>query len=439
MLNGNYPMPEQLSPALQDTIRKCLAMDRRKRMGLRQALKGDAWLNDNGRLKDIFADEEEERCKYEREQARRRCLKDMEDEVVRGSNVKKTIMYHPVNASIYFTSYAGIQHTGYPKREQVVSAQEALQKQLIKTVHARLRDVQLLPLPSSKDAQSPIHRLLRKFKAPIADRKRLKKSSSTLSLSQLYQRVAQDQITYYTLHIQPTSSYCNRRESIASSLSSTQDMYAEQRELISLVRSTCELLGITYRHESDLRLVCVMTLRNFTPVMDHPPSSQQRKGSLFTNFRNANSGHSTANVSTPVLNNKRTAGVTTLSLDGTPSSFLSSGNSNEKWSRLVKKLSTAFSSNQNLPLSQSLHFQSSAHLSNNPSARQIPQKMILDPNEQEKDNTTMFMIQVFAVDRSDDSALGLQFSKLEGSAKVFKYAKGWITGVLAYNTIAGSA
>ncbi|KAI9490357.1 kinase-like domain-containing protein, partial [Zychaea mexicana] len=140
VVSGNYPMPENLSPGLQQTIRKCLSVDRRKRMGIRLALKDDAWLNDDGRLPDLFKDTDRDYFPLtaDRERTRQRYLKDMEEENRRGCHVKKSILYHPINPSIYFTSRS-MHYTPYSKRDEVVQAQGLLQKELIKTVRAQLK------------------------------------------------------------------------------------------------------------------------------------------------------------------------------------------------------------------------------------------------------------------------------------------------------------
>ncbi|KAI7856909.1 kinase-like domain-containing protein, partial [Circinella umbellata] len=112
VVSGNYPMPCHLSEDLKSTIRKCLSLDRRKRLGIRQALQGDPWLNDHGKLEDPFSKninvnainaEEAIRLRTDRDRAKRQYLRDMEDEKRKGLRIRKTVIYHPINTSIYFT------------------------------------------------------------------------------------------------------------------------------------------------------------------------------------------------------------------------------------------------------------------------------------------------------------------------------------------------
>ncbi|ORZ24521.1 kinase-like domain-containing protein, partial [Absidia repens] len=130
VIDGNYPMPTHFSEGLQQTIRKCLTVDRRRRIALRVALKDDPWLNDNGRMKDLFLEkgsDENVRHRMERERSKRQCLKDMEEEKQSGQHVKKTVIYHPINASIYFTGNAGYS----PRMEENTQTQELLRAELL--------------------------------------------------------------------------------------------------------------------------------------------------------------------------------------------------------------------------------------------------------------------------------------------------------------------
>ncbi|KAI9490356.1 hypothetical protein BDB00DRAFT_838143 [Zychaea mexicana] len=126
----------------------------------------------------------------------------------------------------------------------------------------------------------------------------------------------------------------------------------------------------------------------------------------------------------------------------------STGTNTNRWSRTFKRLSMPFSHqhdtimmpwSQSFQLHSSTHHHSSHHYHNNKSnnnsnnhhhsQQQVPQAT-LDP-EQEKESTVVFTVETFV---AANDVIGLRYSKLDGSAKVFKYAKGWITGVLAYNT-----
>ncbi|KAI9321619.1 kinase-like domain-containing protein [Dichotomocladium elegans] len=452
VVSGNYPMPEKLSPGLQATIRKCLTVDRRKRMGLRIALKDDPWLNNYGRLPDLFPDEET-KSDYlrggggsipaaitsdepvpvsDRERNRQRYIKDMDEEKRNGHHVKKTILYHPISPSIYFTTRTA-QYTPSSKREHIVQSQEMLQKQLIKEVRAELREAQLHPLSASHELQSPIHRLLRKIKGTTANgaepKRRLKKQTSTLSLTQIYQRVAKDQITYYTLV-------------------SRTPIYSLEESLILLVRAAAGILGVTYCQETPVRLVCTMNMQRVTAA--------DRHNGWFYGLTDGphQNGNKTLSASTPMLSNNQDptrSGSFATTMDG-PSSLLSNASTNNsRWSRALKRLSTPFGQQDEtmmMPWSQSFQFQSSmtgtpirnAAGSHPPVPPPAAVAALMADEEDNSSNspgkkeqtTVIFTVDAFLSSESRE-VVGLRFSKTEGSNKVFKYAKGWITGVLAYN------
>ncbi|KAI8329136.1 kinase-like domain-containing protein, partial [Chlamydoabsidia padenii] len=100
----NFPMPASLSPALQTTILKCLQIDRNRRMTVRHALHNDPWLNKNGELPcplespTIYDDLIQTQ---QQQQTRRQLMKSLEQEQPR---VKRTLIYHPINTSTYFTT-----------------------------------------------------------------------------------------------------------------------------------------------------------------------------------------------------------------------------------------------------------------------------------------------------------------------------------------------
>lgn len=482
--NGHFPMPDHFSPELKATIRKCLVVDRRKRLGVRQALCDDAWLNDGGRLRDLFDDEVDSsgdeqqsirrHSKWDRERTRRRYLRDMEEEKRRLCRVKKTILYHPINASTYFTSATDnhLHHT-YARREEVVQAQEMLQKELIRSVRARLQQVQLQPASAARES-SPIQRLFGKLKKGEKNMKakRLKKTASTMSLSQIYQRVAtKDQTLFYTLTplTPPSSDVASLSTLSILTSSSNPPVSVHEYELILLVRSACELLGITFRHETRCKLQCVMTLRNFS--LEHttkhqleqqrdqrqPLSQHERPDGWLSGLMNRShhqaqrsTNHNQQQRSAPTLTQARSLQQlrhTSLdTMDDHRSSFYtnnSSATSQHRFSRALKRLSMPFQSgNTMLPWSQSL--QSSAAVLPQPSSNGIsnnpPSLLSADgSDEMSAGSTTVFSIEAILQNDDEDrgssatAVVGLRFSKIDGSNKVFKYAKGWISGVLAYN------
>ncbi|KAG0173371.1 Map microtubule affinity-regulating kinase [Apophysomyces sp. BC1015] len=484
VISGNYPMPVHLSEGLQRTIRKCLSVDRRRRMALQVALKDDPWLNNHGQLEDLFATkrcveehgssemDEVVRLKAERERSKRQHLKDLEEERRTGYHVKKTIIYHPINQSIYFTS--STPHTS--KMEVNLRSRETLRASLFQEIQTILHQVRLEPVQHARlsDMKSPLHYLFRKFKRPDP-KSRLKKTTSTLSLSQLYQRVTNDQINYYTIQanvrgLSSTTAVDSVRSSFSSfSMSNSYpysirhgsfDHHATQKdeyELILLVRSACELLGVTYQHDAKMRLTCMMTLRQ--------GAINKNRGSWFYSLVPRDSRHDGA-ASTPTLLQKppRSSSNDLVHENGRRSSSFMDKISNSsqakasRWSRQFKRLS--------MPLHQwsnSIHFNSSSAAISNPgsmtigqgsfartaSQQQLAQRPTAPPPppeepaqddkmNQNKDGTVIFTIEAFSVpgrnkdeSRTAPRMVGIRFSKVKGSSKVFKLASGWISGVLA--------
>lgn len=382
MIDGNYPMPTHFSEGLQQTIQKCLSVDRRRRIALRVALKDDPWLNDGGRLQDLFLEkkagyyggfdmeeplmiqgvpaelDESVRHRMERERSKRQCLRDMEEEKNAGQQVKRTVIYHPINNAIYFTGNA----TYSPKMEDNIQVQELLRAELLADMKSVLSQVQLTPISQPPSGHSAIQQFFHKLKRPesilalssaayssnntssaylssaggsnsgdsgSADKpnggggfsSRLKKTTSTLSLASLYTR-PKEHINYYTIQTNlrgsssatvlssfSSSSSISGSQSISSppfpstatttttattsatigsvpvstrtarySFQPLYDDLSQQQgecELILLVQSACQLLGVTYQHEGRTKLTCVLTLRNY--AIDSQQQQQQQQ------------------------------------------------------------------------------------------------------------------------------------------------------------------
>ncbi|CAO3596390.1 unnamed protein product [Absidia cylindrospora] len=366
VMDGNYPMPSHFSEGLQQTIRKCLSVDRRQRIALRVALKDDPWINNDGQLQDLFLEkttgyyggydnnnstlliqgepatvDESVRHRMERERSKRQCLKDMEEEKQSRENVKRTVIYHPINTAIYFTGNAAYS----PKADENTQTQELLRAELLAEMKTVLSQVQLTPILQPPINHSTIQQFFQKLKRPESVlgisssthsgnnassayltavggsgdvganggsggsggskfSSRLKKTTSTLSLANLYTR-PKEHINYYTIdtNLRGLSS-----ATVLSSFSSTssksgthsvstpatppaaisstttgsallsprterhslQPLYddlskqQDECELILLVQSACQLLGVTFQHESRTKLACVLTLKNST-------------------------------------------------------------------------------------------------------------------------------------------------------------------------------
>ncbi|KAI9012478.1 kinase-like domain-containing protein, partial [Phycomyces nitens] len=108
VLSRHYPMPAHLSDGLKQTIQKCLAFDRKKRRGIRHALRNDAWMNDNGKLKDVFQDSPDVTMDMmlaaENDGDDRRVGQDAAGGTQKMQKANRTVVYHPLHPSIYFTS-----------------------------------------------------------------------------------------------------------------------------------------------------------------------------------------------------------------------------------------------------------------------------------------------------------------------------------------------
>lgn len=490
VVSGQYPMPNNLSIDLQNTIRKCMTLDRRRRLGVQQVLSGDEWLTDHNRLPDPFGEgslrtkdggEDVVRIRTDRDRARRQYLRDMEEEKLKGCRIHRRIIYHPINSAIYFTG--SFTHT--PSMEENLRAQEHMRADLFQEVRVILSQVQLRPVHSVNltDLKSPIHHIFRKFKLP--EHHRLKKTTSTLNISHLYKRVTKDQINYYTIqsNVRALSSttavsghssaslstfslenHINQRR-MSTVMNDVHSADQDEYELILLVRSTCELLGITYKHETKTQLLCVLTLRNYmveqNSAQNRYPVRKSTRDSAWTSQSDAHSATSTPTQ----LDGKRPKRLqirrrSQLSTDDGHCSA-SSDMSNTSWSsrlnRGLKRLSLPLlqqNQNQNPHQqgiwSNSIHINSSAAPGSLASAgqhtRQQDEKRKNDAESLRsigaEDGTATFLIEAFSVPgrhKDTQRLVALRFSNVKGTSKVFRLATGWINGVLSSNVSTSTA
>ncbi|KAI9275640.1 hypothetical protein BDA99DRAFT_496079 [Phascolomyces articulosus] len=542
VVSGNYPMPCHLSEDLKSTIRKCLSLDRRKRLGVRQALQGDPWLNDHGQLEDPFVSknnhhgtlnvEEAIRLRTDRDRSRRQYLRDMEEEKQRGLHIRKTVVYHPINTSIYFTGNNATHSTNVDENLGMV---EMMRANLFQEIRVILDQVRLRPIHhmSMTDLKSPFLHIFRKFKLP--EQTRIRKTTSTLNLSQLYKRVTKDQINYYTIECNvravssttavsgysSTSLSTNSLENILSTctnnVSATSTMHhphhphndssssvlphhpqqpmmnsapllatltAQQQdeyELILLVQSACELLGITYKYQSKTQLQCVLTLRNYGSEQQHPhqkstPTVYHQKSSSSSHHHpygghsrdNSDVGSRTSMNGKPYHQRRRKS---QLSHDSASSDF-SDNSWASRWNRGLKRLSLPLLYNHfsNTHLNQQQRIWSNSIQVNSSAApgslastgyHSKQQKQYQQQQQQQQggsqpidpeltdDGMSVFMVEAFAVQpnpshhssksgkrdqqQPQQRIVGLRFSSVKGSSKVFKLATGWIGGVLTSN------
>jgi len=122
----------------------------------------------------------------------------------------------------------------------------------------------------------------------------IRKTSSNMSLSQIYQRVAKDQVHYYTFQLTPQTAL--RITGVAGESSSISMQQSQQDEItmMLIIRGICDIMGITYHRDESDRLICVMALSDY--INEKPKSFYKLKRrdskmissnqSLYTNNNN---------------------------------------------------------------------------------------------------------------------------------------------------------
>ncbi|KAG2181461.1 hypothetical protein INT44_008274, partial [Umbelopsis vinacea] len=454
VLNGNFPMPSQLSPDLQVTIRKCLNIDRRHRMSIKQALKGDPWLNNYGKLPDPiirsptsafddFSDMDDSissRSEMEK-RTRRQHIKDLEEEKHRGYRVKRTIVYHPINMTIYFTT--PLPH--HPKLEENIRNQEMLRADILQDIRTKCRRLGIRQTDTASNNES---RLPFRLFSKLTLRKRqdevegalaygsLRRSGSSLLLNKFSTRLSKDTHYYFTIQAvhglssttavssSSGSTFSNLDSNVPTSPALAQSTSLEiqrldEREMMNLVRSACELLGVTYFCEEEDKLSCILALksRSSQDQMQNGSSSILPRSSLPTS------------PSSPTLVNNQGYLENRSSLDK------SSDNSSQKWvGKLRKRLSLPLG---HINLMQSSYASSavgSTHGtidSSNGKASKKMESSQFTSTPPSKEGSALFTIEVFSVpNNAGRRVVAVKFAKTKGSNKVFKLASGWIGGVL---------
>ncbi|CAO3647189.1 unnamed protein product [Mucor hiemalis] len=535
IISHRYKLSSRLSPELQDTIKKFLAVDRFDRLSLKSFLDDDPWINDFGRLNNVFEEripnplyhahdvteayatsiraEDNTRIQLCSQNSKRLHIQDIKEERRRGFRVPKTVIYHITNASTYFTGTAP--HSSQQPID--LDEQRKAKAELHESILVTLKQVGLQQVHNVGDLKSPISHLFRKFKRtesaklmeqhPTGKQKQLRHTASALNLSQLYQRVAKDHISYFTIqcnirtgssttfvsgystsstfassstantldqrravppHRQQQRSNSSKRLSHRLSMvffSNTQPEFnmsthndyhdpeqdkRNQSELLRIVRMACDILGITYYQASGTQLVCLLTLKNckksvIVPAPSQPQQSQHQQSLLRSKFFTSNDRLSDMN---------RSHGQAS-----TISNFSSYNGSNVGWwSRQINRLSAQFNSQSNLDnttqiFGASSHALTSSHdilnLGRTEQELQIQQQQQNEDDnddakpEKEEGSSDGFVI--LSIDASsvssskcnDDGSpvqiVSLRYSKIKGSTKVFKLAKGWIQKILSQN------
>ncbi|KAI8993728.1 kinase-like domain-containing protein [Pilobolus umbonatus] len=470
---GKYTIPNYLSPSLRNTISKCMAIDKVKRSRVQTALKDDPWLFDYGRLPNIFTynspslipssahdDDEQIRVRKERERLKIQHLRDMEEEKRTRRVTRKTIICHPKSPSIYFTS--AIPHSSKP--EDKFTNSETQRHILFQKINEISHHIKLTQTPHGNKAS--IRHLLRKLKHPeagngssthsshipeppstVSSGLLVRKSTSNMSLSQIYQRVAKDQVHYYTF--QCTSQTIQRLLMMTESPSSSIDN-ANQDEFVMMlvIKGICDIMGITYHRDKPDHLVCVMALNDYTEEKHQSFYKLKRRDSKIT-------------TSTPTLS--------FIDQDGSQTSFSRSSGGQSDTTRSSQLNSSKFSKLKRMTsnvLSSMFPYHSSTlvvhdnrsikypplptHLNrenwNKPCLSQSSHHSVPTPEDdstthEKKGGVAVFAIEILSVSHpTKDSdtppsqrVIAIKLSKLQGSSKVFRIACGWITAVIGQN------
>ncbi|KAF7728769.1 hypothetical protein EC973_005607 [Apophysomyces ossiformis] len=445
----NFPMPDHLSKDLQSTIQKCLQIDRRKRITVRQALRDDPWLTQSGQLPCPISDmpktvydetvgDNEERERRARHQFMRE--QQQQNDAPRAT-VKRTIIYHPINPSTYFTTH-----------QQNV---ELLRSELLRSICGRARHLgirtaekweTLALLRSSfrltkKNATMTTTTITPPTTTPTS-------SPALPRLAQVMQRLTRDQVFYFHVHGNNNSNNNNNSSSHSGdsprrptselpSLSSSQstssfsfssqeenhddttiesqvfayDLDRNGRHIMDLLKKTCQLMGISYVHETPSQLACVLTLRDGRKTSDKTNPQQQQSSSQQQSIQRRTSRSSSQTTAKTHLTNNEDI----VLMEKEPIQRSSRRLSLPLISQLTSSMTTSF-----FGRTKQRH-----------SLDERPADQNQEARNKKKDGVAVFTIELIVHKRSVSSQLvGLRFSKQQGSNTVFKMACGWVAGVM---------
>lgn len=495
MTTGNFIIPNTLSIDLRNTILKCMSIDKNKRTRVHIALDGDPWLSDNGNLPNIFTygaqtpmasvitakSSEEEKLNYktEKEKMKYQHMRDMEEEKRSKKLLKKTIVCHPKNPSIYFTS--SVPHS--PKPEETFNNSETQRHLHFQKINDLSRQIHLLPAQHAGN-KSPIRHLLRKLKqndnaslsslhssysvtnlttpmtdtntnttnAPVPPREAIRKTTSNMSLTQLYQRVTKDQIHYYSFELTPHTAI--RLTGVGESSVSFQPTQQDESVMMLIIRGVCDIMGITYHRDKNDRLICVMALSDYVNEKSHVTSSSsfyklKRKDSKMVSSNQSLGNHEAHDGSQASLS-RSSAGLSDVGSNHHNNNNNSGNNNNNNGSKFSNKfkrmtshvLSSLFpyhSSTLVVHDSRSIRYPPlpQSRLSSYPRSSFRPS---LDPqtpsndNSNKKSGVALFAIDVISLSKDmQHRVAAVRLSKIDGSSKVFRIACGWITGAIGQN------
>lgn len=423
-------MPSTLSPELQATIRKCLQIERRKRMSLRQALKDDPWLTKSGELtcpvsvypKTVYEELNGvvDSDKEDNSKAKSQLIKDMERDVQSVTKVRKTVIYHPINPSTYYTTKAGSgSFQSKVSSSNHVQNVELLRSELLQSIRSRARRLGIRSAERWDTLKSSgLKSLFSSFHS--------KKKETGRSLSGIVQRIARDQVYHFQLahpHClsgPPSLSSSGSTDSLSSSVDPIDSAVAtiqdddmmpyekkNAREVMALLKQTCQLMGITYFQDSSTSLQCVLTLRS---------SPKTTSGSSGSHMSSSKTSGSISSSPPPKNNSSRKTSQTSGSYVPRRSESITRSKrlSLPLLSHLTSSMTTSFFGKK--PPRHSLD-------------ETAPSTTKLERNKK-KEGMAMFSIHV-EYHRKKLDKVSLRFSRQEGSNTVFKMAGGWVVGVMA--------
>lgn len=459
-----------------------MCVDKNKRTRVHVALKDDPWLTKNGTLPNIFPsssttvmtaviipsskDDEVTRLKKEKERLKFQHMRDMEEEKRSKKFIKRTIVCHPKNPSIYFTS--AVPHSSKPEDRYTNS--ETQRHMLFQKVNEISHQIQLSSTQNTA-GKSPIRHLLRKLKqpenstssnslpvthgsngslttlnaaaatssdsSPTPQRTIVRKSASNMSLSQLYQRVTKDQVHYYTFQLTPQTAIRLLGE-VAESSMFVQSTQQDEFTMMLIIRGICDIMGITYHRDKNDHLICVMALSDY---INEKPKSFYKLKRRDSKMANSNQSLSTTNGSSSFQQS-----------DTMNRSSYFVGSSSSKFSKFKRMTSNVLSSmfpyhsstlvthdNRSTtmkypPFPTIKHGNTRSSTSHNSQPKEENENGD-NPNDDKKSGVAIFAIEIISLTKetTPNRVTAIKLSKIEGSSKVFRIACGWLTGVIGQN------
>ncbi|RUO96914.1 kinase-like domain-containing protein [Jimgerdemannia flammicorona] len=218
---GNYRIPDKLSLELQSTIKKCLSLDRKRRMNLKSVLGGDPWLNDFGRIGDPAMED----AGNGRDSNMRRASTDLKVPCI-----KRTFIHSSPESPSFFPFVDASQEDAERAALQDIVRQQTENSGLSllqTTTHFRLHLRSFFNMNRVGNSISRRTKILGEF----------------IGLPQL---VTRDYLCFFT---------------ISGGKYENQDV-TRRTEMLRALTCSCELVGVTYVIVSPHRVICTSTLTN---------------------------------------------------------------------------------------------------------------------------------------------------------------------------------